>query len=634
MERMKKMKTKHYMVRVGICMVSGMLIVSLILGNGVLLRAEKRTREESVYINADANGKCLQTTITERVTNTESNELVEENTYEGNDAKDLPVDVAISYKLEGKEIQPEELAGKSGKVSITVSYTNRSAVQKKINGKKEELYTPFLMATIVVLPAEQFSNIKIDTGKVLGQESNYMVIGYGLPGIADSLNIEDEELLEKVPEAFTITADTTNFEMESTFTYASAEIFSEFDLDDNSILDDVEEGIELLTDSSEELVEGSEKISDSVLQFKKSFAEYAKGEKGLNQGIKKLTKGGKTLQKGINGYVSGTNSLVTGVQTYVSATKKITDGTQSLYNGMKDMPASYSTFSTGLQNYTAAVDALAKEETGTALKNGASAVATGIGTVNTSLTTLEKSYETYAASIATIREQANACTDEAQKEALLTSAEELETLLEGQKATVTALKSATSSESDLKKGADQLSTGVTQMVEGVQGVSANSQTLRHSDAQISAGITSIVENGKKLSEGSNQLSQSNTQLLNGAKKIKKAGKSMKTGGSGLVKGMKKLKKGSNSIHTATEKISDGVSLLNQGTKGLAKGMSQFDKKGIQKLETMYQEDFLGMKNRLSALVDCAKEYKAYTENEEDLEGSVRFIIETEGVKVQ
>ena len=55
------------------------------------------------------------------------------------------------------------------------------------------------MATIVVLPAEQFSNIKIDTGKVVDQESNYMVIGYGLPGIADSLNIEDEELLEKVP---------------------------------------------------------------------------------------------------------------------------------------------------------------------------------------------------------------------------------------------------------------------------------------------------------------------------------------------------------------------------------------------------------------------------------------------------
>ncbi len=631
---MEEMKKKLDIIRVGKVIVSGLLIVSLILGNGVLMRAEKRTREESVYVNADSTGKCLQTTITERVINTHTNERMEENTYEGDKTRDLPVEVTLSYKLDGKEITPEELAGKSGKVDITISYTNRSEVKKKISGKEEELYTPFLMATILVLPADRFSDIKVDNGKVMDQEDNYMVIGYGLPGMADSLNIEDKDLLEKIQDTFTITAETTNFEMESTFTYASAEIFADFDLEDNSILDDVEEGIELLTDASTELVEGSQKISDSVHQFSKNFAQYAKGEKGLNQGIKKLAKGGKTLQKGICGYVSGTNSLVTGLQSYVTATKQITDGTQALYKGMKDMPTSYRTFSTGLNQYTTAVDTLAKEETGNALKNGASAVATGIGDVNTSLATLEKSYETYATSIAVIREQANACTDETQKQALLTSAEELETLLESQKTTVTALKSVTSSESDLKKGADQLATGVTQMVEGIQGVSANSQSLRTADAQISTGITSVVENGKKLSEGSNQLSKNNDTLLSGAKKIKKAGKSMKTGGTGLVKGMNKLKKGSNSVHTATQKVSEGLTLLDQGTKGLAKGMNQFDKEGIQELETMYREDFLGMKNRLSALLDCAKEYNAYTENEEGLEGSVRFIIETEAVKQQ
>ncbi len=626
------MKKKDYIVRVGKVVVSGVLIVSLVLGNGAFMQAEKKTREESVYVNADSSGKPLEMTITEKVVDSNTNEILEKNTYEGEDEMKLPVDVEISYKLEGRDIAPEELAGKSGKVSITVSYTNRSQVEKRINGKKEELHTPFLMATILVLPAEYFTNVKINNGKVMDQEGNYMILGYGLPGIADSLNIKDAELREELPEEFTITAETTKFEMDNTFTYASAEFFADFDLDDNSIFDDVEEGIDRLTDSSEELVKGSKKISDSVHAFRKRFAQYAKGEKGLNQGIKKFAKGGKTLQKGIKEYVSGTNSLVAGMQSYVTSTKQITDGAQALYSGMKDLPEKYTTFSTGLKNYTTSVDALAREETGNAMKNGASSVAAGIGSVNASLTALEGSFDSYATTIATIREQANACTDETQKRALLACADELESLSESQKATVTALKTATDGRSDLQSGANRLSTGVSQMVDGIQAVSAGSQTLRSADEQMATGISALVENGKKLSDGGSQLSQNNEKLLGGAKRIKKAGKSMKSGGANLVKGMNQLKTGSNSFHEATEKVSDGVVLLDKGTTGLAQGMKQFDKEGIQEIEKMYQEDFLGMKHRLSALIDCAKEYNEYSGNEEELEGGVRFIIETEGVK--
>lgn len=625
---------RQNMARIEKIVVSGILIISLVLGNGAFSHAEKTVREESVYVNADSEGECLETTITERLIQKDNNNVLEEKTYEGTAQDKLPVEVSFSYQLDGKRAKAEEVAGKSGTVRIKVSYTNHSQVKKKINGKKEQVYTPFLMVTVMVLPAEHFSNVKINHGKVLNQEDSYIVFGYGLPGVADSLKIKDEDLKKQIPDSFTITAETKNFELDQTFTYASTEIFSEFDLEDDSLLDDVEQGLHTLTDSSEKLVKGSNKIASSVRLFEQQFAQYATGEQGVNQGIKKVTKGGIALQKGIRSYVSGVNTLADGMGNYVAATKQVTDGAHSLYRGIQELPASYTEFSVGLKNYTVTVDEMAKQETATALKNGASGVTSGITDMNTSLKELEGTFDSYATTIATIREQADSCEDEESKQILLTCAQELETLSERQKESVTALKNTTSSDGTLKSGADNLSVDITRMVDGIQTLSEKSAALRSADSKISMGISVLEENGKNLSEGSKKLSGNHAAVTKGAKKIKKAGKTLIEGGKSLKKGMSQLNKGSNRLHKATEKVSGGVGMLQKGTSGLSSGMKKFDQSGIQKLERMYREDFQEMKERLSALIDCAKEYRAFSGKEEQENSSVRFIIETEAIKAE
>lgn len=627
----ENMKINRKIKCIGKVVISGALVLSLVMGNVAFIRAEKTTREESVYVNADANGNMLELTITESLKNKETSEVLEENTYEGSGDKELPVSVDISYELDGEMIAPKDLAGKSGKIKITVSYTNHSKTEKKINGKMQEIVTPFLMATLIVLPEENFSNVKVDNGKIMNEGDNFIVLGFGLPGLADSLGVEDEDLIEKMPEEFTITADAKEFALDSTMTYATADLFTEFDFGDSETFDDIEEGIDTLTDASEELVKGSKQLNNSVGEFKTSFKEYYKGEKGLNKGIKSLAKGGKQLKKGVNGYVSGVNSLATGVTSYVSGTKQILDGNQSLYNAIKGMPGSYKTFSDGLATYTTGVDNIAASENATALSTEANSVSAGISSLNTELTTLESSYESYDTLIANLRTQANSMTDETQKQALLTYADELETLVSTQKQSVTSMKTKTANEGELKTKADAVATGAGAVVTSVKTLSQSSQTLRTTNSQISAGINSVVETSKKLSEGSAKLSPYNTQLTTGAKQLKKAGKSVKSGSNGLVKGMNELKKGSNQLHKATGKISEGLTLMNEGTSALASGMSQFDKEGIQEIETMYEEDFKGLKDRLSALVDCAKEYNSFAGEKDGKDGAVSFVIETEGI---
>ena len=60
----------------------------------------------------------------------------------------------FTYYLDGKEIKPDDLAGKSGKLKIKVDYTNNTKTTVDINGKKETMYTPFVLMTGMILPQD------------------------------------------------------------------------------------------------------------------------------------------------------------------------------------------------------------------------------------------------------------------------------------------------------------------------------------------------------------------------------------------------------------------------------------------------------------------------------------------------
>ena len=52
--------------------------------------------------------------------------------------EELPVNVKISYTLDGKSIQPEDLSGKSGKLGIRFDYKNTTEENVTINGGRDD----------------------------------------------------------------------------------------------------------------------------------------------------------------------------------------------------------------------------------------------------------------------------------------------------------------------------------------------------------------------------------------------------------------------------------------------------------------------------------------------------------------
>ena len=388
-------------------LIIGGLTTSLAVGMSVMVGAmpvyaassdkkdndDKLYKEETVYVNADAAGNTDEITVSNWLKNSGdvSGKLTDKSTlndiknvkgdekytadgdkitwntdgkdiyYQGTTDKELPVSVKLTYYLDGKEIQPNKLKGKSGHLKIKVNYENKSKKNVEVNGKTENMYTAFVMMTGMILPNDNFTNVTIDNGKVISDGNRSIVVGFGMPGIKESLNLEDinhpDDLT--IPESLEVEADVTDFEMSSTFTVGLSDLTKDLDLDNIADMDSLQNALDKLDDAALELVSGSNTLSDGTKTLADGVDSYTEGADTLNDAIQKyLSKDGELsgsvteyvngvnkIEKGDNDYAKGTTTLANGVTSYVGGEKKLAKGAKQL-----------TTLSDGLTKIQGAID--------------------------------------------------------------------------------------------------------------------------------------------------------------------------------------------------------------------------------------------------------------------------------------
>lgn len=360
-------------------------------------------KEETVYVNADATGNSDEVTVSDWLKNsgsvsgnltdesilkeiknvkgdetfTENGDQLTWNTagediyYQGTTDKELPVSVKLTYFLDGKEVKPDELKGKSGHLKIQVQYTNNEKKTVTVDGKEEEVYTPFVMMTGMILPNETFSNVTIDNGKVISDGSRNIVVGFGMPGLKDSLDLDEETTKEAedkgvtIPENFEMEADVTDFTMSSTFTVALTDLLD--DMDNIIDVDSLKDSLNELEDAALELVSGSGTLADGASTLAAGVSSYTAGADELNAGIQKYLGSNGELNGSVTEYVNGVGKVVKGVKDYTSGTNALANGVTSYVVGEQKIAAGaaqLSQLSKGLEQVQTAVDTLSKAADG------------------------------------------------------------------------------------------------------------------------------------------------------------------------------------------------------------------------------------------------------------------------------
>ena len=362
-------------------------------------------KEETVYVNADATGNSDEVTVSDWLKNsgsvsgnltdesilkeiknvkgdetfTENGDQLTWNTagediyYQGTTDKELPVSVKLTYFLDGKEVKPDELKGKSGHLKIQVQYTNNEKKTVTVDGKEEEVYTPFIMMNGMILPNETFSNVTIDNGKVISDGSRNIVVGFGMPGLKDSLDLDEETTKEAedkgvtIPENFEMEADVTDFTMSSTFTVALTDLLDDMDMDNIIDVDSLKDSLNELEDAALELVSGSGTLADGASTLADGVSSYTAGADELNAGIQKYLGSNGELNGSVTEYVNGVGKVVKGVKDYTSGTNALANGVTSYVVGEQKIAAGaaqLSQLSKGLEQVQTAVDTLSKAADG------------------------------------------------------------------------------------------------------------------------------------------------------------------------------------------------------------------------------------------------------------------------------
>ena len=568
------------------------------------------SKSETVYAVMNGDGSIKSTTVSEHlysasglanvtdkttltdIQNTESDAEFTQNGeelvwntndtdvyYKGNTDKALPIDVKVTYALDGQEAALEDIIGKSGHLTVTVNLKNNETGTVNVNGKDRTIVTPLITAVGVILGGDA-SNVTAEHGMIESAAKSSVAAFVTLPGVKDSLSglLPDEvdSIEDYLQDTVTVEADVTELTCPqvmvacatSTAALGTSNVF------DLSSINDLTDGINQLNDAMSQLMDGASQLVDGTSQLAGGVLALLDGANTLNNGAAALDDGLGQLTNGLDTLSANNAALNAGAQqvadgVLASANKTLKEG------GLIDEDMTWS-------NYEAVID--------------------NILTMND---------KTLAAGrkkmVRTIWEQAPSFKDSQLDLALYLSATKTNHDLEA------ALKLMQNFDASMLTGALEMVTNadakntakaeLKYQVENSQDM-ADVRALKTSLSQIQFFVSSV------------------NQYTAGVQTAADGAHSAKDGSAQLAAGTKTLYDGVNTLNTGAGQLNDGAGQLNDG-------LNQFNEEGISKLTGALDQDQLhGLKTVLDEMTDRLNDYTSFAGAPDDAESSVKFVYKT------
>ena len=568
------------------------------------------SKSETVYAVMNGDGSIKSTTVSEHlysasglanvtdkttltdIQNTESDAEFTQNGeelvwntndtdvyYKGNTDKALPIDVKVTYALDGQEAALEDIIGKSGHLTVTVNLKNNETGTVNVNGKDRTIVTPLITAVGVILGGDA-SNVTAEHGMIESAAKSSVAAFVTLPGVKDSLSglLPDEvdSIEDYLQDTVTVEADVEDFTCPqvmvacatSTAALGTSNVF------DLSSINDLTDGINQLNDAMSQLMDGASQLVDGTSQLAGGVLALLDGANTLNNGAAALDDGLGQLTNGLDTLSANNAALNAGAQqvadgVLASANKTLKEG------GLIDEDMTWS-------NYEAVID--------------------NILTMND---------KTLAAGrkkmVRTIWEQAPSFKDSQLDLALYLSATKTNHDLEA------ALKMMQNFDASMLTGALEMVTN------------ADAKNTIHEELKYQIENSQDMADVRALKTSLSQIQffvSSVNQYTAGVQTAADGAHSAKDGSAQLAAGTKTLYDGVNTLNTGAGQLNDGAGQLNDG-------LNQFNEEGISKLTGALDQDQLhGLKTVLDEMTDRLNDYTSFAGAPDDAESSVKFVYKT------
>ena len=568
------------------------------------------SKSETVYAVMNGDGSIKSTTVSEHlysasglanvtdkttltdIQNTESDAEFTQNGeelvwntndtdvyYKGNTDKALPIDVKVTYALDGQEAALEDIIGKSGHLTVTVNLKNNETGTVNVNGKDRTIVTPLITAVGVILGGDA-ANVTAEHGMIESAAKSSVAAFVTLPGVKDSLSglLPDEvdSIEDYLQDTVTVEADVENFTCPqvmvacatSTAALGTSNVF------DLSSINDLTDGINQLNDAMSQLMDGASQLVDGTSQ--------------LAGGVLALLDGANTLNNGA---------------------AALDDGLGQLTNGLDTLSANNAALNAGAQQVADGVLASANKT----LKEG--------GLIDEDMTW--SNYEAVIDNILTMNDKTLA----AGRKKMVRTIWEQEPSFKDSQLDLALYLSATKTNHDLEAALKLMQNFDASMLTGALEMVTNADAKNTAKAELKYQ----VENSQDMADVralKTSLSQiqffvsSVNQYTAGVQTAADGAHSAKDGSAQLAAGTKTLYDGVNTLNTGAGQLNDGAGRLNDG-------LNQFNEEGISKLTGALDQDQLhGLKTVLDEMTDRLNDYTSFAGAPDDAESSVKFVYKT------
>lgn len=560
-------------------------------------------RDEMVYVFDKADGTQDHIIVTEKVTDTNG----ETTTNQSKSEKNAPVSIKVTYKLNGVETKPEDMIGKSGKVTIRYDYTNNEKKTITVNGKSQTAYVPFAMITGTLLPTDKFTNVEVTNGKVSKVGDNIIALGMTMPGLKDTLNLkfDGESLDMDIPEYFEISADVNDFELDMSMSVATTSVLNDIDEEDFSLakledkMNELQSAADQLTDGTIALQDGTQTLADSIPALTDGVNQLDNGASSLKDGIYAYTDGAAALAAGAAQLQSGLKTYTDGVVALNGGSVTLKDGLTTYTNGVASAAAGANELKSGLKTYTDGVASAAAgaNKLNTGIQSMKSRI---IGNLVNQLTTNSNAYKMNAVKDATgvsVMEQATALQQAATAAGLsnVTIADDLTELAKKTGADTSSYITAKFMEYLTAYTTNIITETYTSAVTG-QGVYTPTATQAGTSDYVyanqlgllvkaagnigaSSALDAVVDNLSNNEEINNALEQlmgGSQELTNGLNALTDNNEKLNTGVSNLEAGLVQLNDNNEAVNGGAAQIKAGLAQLNDNNDTLNGGIAQIN----------------------------------------------------------
>lgn len=674
------------------CLLLSLILVFCAAGGALA----ETTKDETVYVLANAEGEAKRVIVSDWLTNPDGEKDLADATtlkdakavkgsaflkdgvwynadgadvyYQGDAEDALPVNLTVSYTLDGEAKTAAEMTGRSGRVTIRVACD--------VKETKDGVKVPFAALTAALLDNDVFTNIEVTNGKFLDDGDRTVVVGWALPGLQETLKLDAETVT--LPEYVEISAEAKNFEAPTTLTVVTNELFSAVDVDSIDATE-LTENINKLKDGMAQLKDGASRLADGVSALKDGAKTLADGATELKNGAEALKEGANPLGDGVSQLNDGATALETGSAQLTEGLNTLTANNEALASGATklfetvlgiantQLSAAMENASTlTIENYeetlTALLDACSEAGIDKQLHDQVEAV------VNQNRAKIEEAVtakvrETVAAQVEeAVRENVTAqvlaamdMTPDTYKAAVESGA-----LTDAQKNQIAAavdaqmksqeVKAVLAQQTEQTMGSDEIKATIEQNV-NEQVEALTQQNMASKDVQAkraaaleqgqaaAASLTALkaqLDDYRTFYDGLNAYLAGTAQAANGASELKTGAAQLAAGTEelngkvpALLEGIGSLSNGMNTLTENLPSLTDGVQQLLDGANELKDGLNTFDEEGVSKLVSLVEDDLADMLDRVKAALNAANAYTTYTSLGENMTGRVRFVWRTD-----